>query len=608
MQPRLFVTFLIFMLSSVSFGEDKPNILLILTDDQGWGDVGINGNEVVRTPVIDSLFNKGVSFERFYVSPVCSPTRASLLTGRHSLATGVFSVTRGGEKMPTSEITLAEMLKQSGYRTGLFGKWHNGLQYPHNPMGQGFDTFYGFADGHTTRYYDSLVQHNHRFEPYTGYLPDQLTEEAIQFIDHRSEPFFAYLSFNTPHSPFVLPNNYFEKYKKLGESDLNASIYGMVDNIDWNIGRVLKHLEATKKLDNTIVVFLSDNGPAFPHGHHRFNGDMKGWKGKVDEGGVRVPFVIWWNKHIEGGRTVQQPAQHIDLVPTLAALTGTPPSVLANPIHGLDLSPLITHQTPTREETDLFNERMLYTHHFHNTTRPYQQAIQPGPAAVRSGQWLATLDHDQQWQLYDLHKDPSQKLNLADKRPEKVAKFESAYLNWYKTTTRTYGEYKTLPIQIGHIVAPVTELPAHEASIVEEGLNYFHTSGWAHDWLTSNDKQHGAAQWPIEAINTARYEISALYGTTQAGYEGQITLSLIQDDAPKHVIQLQKLETHVANQVDSTRRYETGEAPEQIWKERPLGTVKLPAGLYNLRLNYHQDEKNQPLFIKALKIKRIAQE
>lgn len=576
------------------FADDKPNVLLVLTDDQGWGDVAFNGNSVVNTPNIDSLFTRGVSFKRFYVSPVCSPTRASLLTGRHSLATGVFSVTRGGEKMPTSEITLAEYLKSAGYRTGLFGKWHNGLQYPHNPMGQGFDTFYGFADGHTTRYYDSVVQYNHRFEPYSGYLPDQLTNKTIDFIgNNNNTPFFAYLSFNTPHSPFVLPNEYFDKYKTMGQSDLNASVYGMVENVDWNIGRVLDHLKQVNKLDNTIVIFLSDNGPAFPHGHHRYNGDMKGWKGKVDEGGVRVPFAIWWKGKIEGGRAISQPAQHIDVVPTLNAIAGIP----SKDVHGVDLSPLLLN----KHSQSTSPNRLLFTHHFHNTTRPTQSAIQQAPAAVRNNTWLATLGNNNQWQLFNLLKDPSQTTDLANKKPNVLSDLSNAYFNWFKTTTNTYGAYTALPIEIGHSIAPRTELPAHEASITKEGLDYYHKAGWAHDWLTANNKnKRGEVTWPIKVVSGGKYQIDIVYSTAEGNFTSNIELTL---NGKK--IHAKKFKKHIAPQRDSNRRYETGEAPELVWATHKAGVITLETGEGELTLSYGLDKLGNTLFVKAIEIERI---
>lgn len=602
---RFSLLLLLFAVFQSVFADDKPNVLLVLTDDQGWGDVAFNGNSVVSTPNIDSLFTRGVSFERFYVSPVCSPTRASLLTGRHSLATGVFSVTRGGEKMPTSEITLAEYLKSAGYRTGLFGKWHNGLQYPYNPMGQGFDTFYGFADGHTTRYVDSVVQHNHQFEPYKGYLPNLLTEQAMHFMADNTQPFFAYLSFNTPHSPFVLPNKYFDKYKKMGQSDLDASIYGMVENIDWNLGRVFAQLKKSKQLDNTIIIFLSDNGPAFPHGHHRYNGNMKGWKGKVNEGGVRVPFAIWWPGHIEGGKQIKQPAQHIDVVPTLTSLLN-----IATPtLHGVDLSALLMKSHNIKPTTPSLGNRLLFTHHFHNTTRPSQTAIQKSPAAVRDNQWLATLDNNNTWQLYDLINDPNQQVDLAKAQPNKVNEFANAYSQWFNQTTRTHGPYTPLPIEIGHSVAPITEFPAHEASINQEGLDYFHHAGWSHDWLTAitknkTSKQSGTATWPIKIVTAGEYAVEILYSTPQGAFDGDVNIA-INTSSEKQTLITTNIKNHVAQQVDSTRRYETGEAAELTWARHRIAKAAFKKGEGSVSVSYTTDKNGNDLYIKAIEITKL---
>src|SRR4030042_850276 len=231
--------------------SSKPNIVMILADDMGWGDVSLNGNDMIETPVLNRLKSESLSFERFYVCPLSAPTRSEMLTGRYFLRTGVSSVTRGYENMRGDEVTLAEVLKENRYATGCFGKWHNG------------------------RYY--LQQRN------------------------RENPFLCYVSYNVPHSPFQVPEKYFSKYRQAGLDSTLSSVYGMVENMDDNIGRILEKLEELNIAENTIVIFFSDNGP----NTDRYNGGMKGRKGSVDEGGGRVPFYIKWKGIIKSGTTEQ---------------------------------------------------------------------------------------------------------------------------------------------------------------------------------------------------------------------------------------------------------------------------------------------------------------
>ncbi|MDP1586394.1 MAG: sulfatase-like hydrolase/transferase, partial [Prosthecobacter sp.] len=265
-----------------------PNVLLIITDDQGYGDFSIHGNPHLQTPHIDKLGNDGVRFDRFYVNSFCAPTRAALLTGRYPVRTGCHGVTHNREAMRPSEITMGEALKSGGYRTGYFGKWHNGEQFPFTPPGQGFEEFFGFNNGHWNNYFDATLLRGTKPEPTQGYITDVLTDEAMQFITARQkEPFFCFLSFNAPHSPYQVPDKYFDKFKAKGFEANVAAFYGMCENIDDNVGRLLAHLDTLKLAENTIVLFLTDNGGTA--GVKTYNAGMRGGKTSVHEGGSRVP-------------------------------------------------------------------------------------------------------------------------------------------------------------------------------------------------------------------------------------------------------------------------------------------------------------------------------
>ncbi|HYI76741.1 MAG TPA: arylsulfatase, partial [Chryseolinea sp.] len=333
--------------------EAHPNVVLILSDDQGWGDLSLHGNPWIETPRLDSLAKSGVQLTNFYVSPLCAPTRASILTGRYSLKTGVVSVSKGLENMDTEENTLAELFKANGYKTGIFGKWHNGQHYPNRPNDQGFDEFLGFCAGHWSNYFNTDLTHNGKPIKTKGYITDVLTEAAIKFIEKNNEkPFFCYIPYNAPHSPHQVPDKYFNKYKAKGLNDEIASIYGMVDNMDENIGRILDHLKKSNLDKNTIVIFLSDNGP----NGTRYNGHLKGIKGSVHEGGMKVPFFIKWQDVIPSEKMVSTPSAHIDIYPTLLELCKLQPTS-GKPIDGITLASFILK---SGNENKL--DRNLFTH------------------------------------------------------------------------------------------------------------------------------------------------------------------------------------------------------------------------------------------------------
>ncbi len=336
------------LLSVMSFAQEKthPNVIIILTDDQGYGDLGITGNPNVKTPVIDKFASESIRFNNFYVSPVCAPTRSSLMTGRYSLRTGVRDTYNGGAIMASSEITIAEMLKQEDYKTGCFGKWHLGDNYPSRPSDQGFDESLNHLSGGMGQvgdittffngdksYFDPVLWHNNKREAYTGYCSDIFAEQAINFIEkNKTEPFFCYLAFNAPHTPLQVPDKYYQKYKdidpasgfgndnrpfpKMTEKDKEDArkVYAMVTNIDDNVGKLLKKLDDLKIADNTLVIFMTDNGPQ----QSRYVGGMRGRKGDVYQGGVRVPFYIRYPSVFAKNKDVETVAAHIDILPTLA--------------------------------------------------------------------------------------------------------------------------------------------------------------------------------------------------------------------------------------------------------------------------------------------------
>ena len=307
-----------------------PNVVVVLADDQGWGDLSLHGNTNLATPNIDSLARDGAMFEHFYVSSVCAPTRAEFLTGRYFARGGVRGVSTGQERLNIDEHTIAQSFRRAGYATGAFGKWHNGTQHPYHPNARGFEEFYGFTEGHWGHYFDYEMDHNGQLVEGEGFVIDDVTNRALAFIDeNRERPFFAYLPYNTPHSPMQVPDEYWDRFesKDLAMRHRNPesedvpktrAALAMVENIDWNVGRVLAKLEEAGLASNTIVLYFSDNGP----NSWRWNGGMKGRKGSLDEGGLRSPLVLRWSGHVPAGTVVGEIAGAIDLLPTLADLTG----------------------------------------------------------------------------------------------------------------------------------------------------------------------------------------------------------------------------------------------------------------------------------------------
>ena len=265
-------------------------------------------------------------------APSVRRRRAEFLTGRYHVRGGVYSTSTGGERLNLDEMTIADTFRAGGYATAAFGKWHNGMQYPYHPCGRGFDEYYGFCSGHWGNYFSPPLERNGKLVKGEGFVIDDFTNKAMEFIEDSHEsgkPFFAYLPYNTPHSPMQVPDRFWNKFKdfqpkmrnrepKKEKIDHLRCALAMCENIDWNVGRLLKKLDTLKIADNTIVVYFCDNGP----NGVRWNGDMKGRKGSTDEGGVRSPMLIRWPKVIPAGRVVKQIGGAIDLLPTLADLSG----------------------------------------------------------------------------------------------------------------------------------------------------------------------------------------------------------------------------------------------------------------------------------------------
>jgi arylsulfatase A-like enzyme len=512
----------------------RPNVVILLADDQGWGDLGVNGNTQVRTPAIDSLARDGATLDRFYVCAVCAPTRAEMLTGRYHPRGGVRGVSTGQERLNLDEKTLADAFRAAGYATGAFGKWHNGSQWPYHPNARGFEEYYGFTSGHWGEYFDSPLEHNGQRVRGKGFIADDLTDHAIAFIEkNRDKPFLCYLPFNTPHSPFAVPEKYWQRFKAKPitqrgpegdkeDIEITRCVLAMTENLDDNVARVLRRLDELKLADNTIVIYFSDNGP----NSFRYNGGMKGRKGSTDEGGVRAPFFIRWPGKIKPATTVREIAGAVDLLPTLTKFAGIPlPG--PKPLDGKDLSPLLLGNGAA------WPERMIFSH-------------QNGNVSVRTPGYRL----DSRGVLYDMVADPGQQRDITTDKPEVAKGLAEAVAAWRKDVLGATGATATAtdaaiaknakgknkkqgggvglppddrPFTVGYAEFPMTPLPARDGvphGTVKRSANAPNSSYFV-NWASRED----AITWDVAVNATGDYDVMIDYTCPVADVGATIELS-----------------------------------------------------------------------------------
>lgn len=446
--------------------ERRPNFLLLITDDQGYGDLGAHGNPMVRTPNLDKLAAESVSFRSFYVSPVCSPTRASLLTGRYNYRTGVVDTYLGRSLMHPDEVTLAEILAKAGYRTGIYGKWHLGDNYPMRAIDQGFQealTLNGGGIGQPSdptggeSYFDPILFANGVPQKMHGYVSDVITRAALSFIErNRDRPFFTYVAFNAPHTPLEVPEKYYQTYRQLNlkpadfpslghpfslnfDPETTSRIYGMVENIDDNVGRLLQRLDELKLSENTIVIFLTDNGPQQP----RYNAGMLQRKGSTHEGGIRVPCFVRWPGKFAGGRKVDPVAAHIDLTPTLLEIAAvSKPAALK--FDGVSLLRLL------KGEPGNWPDRTLFFQWHRGDAPELYRAFAARSQQYKLVQPAGSFDGQAPWapvfKLYDIAADPFEMRDIAAAHPEIVTRMKLEYRRWFDDVTS--GRDYTKPSRI----------------------------------------------------------------------------------------------------------------------------------------------------------------
>ena len=469
------ILLLILFVSCTKQVEQKPNIILIITDDQGYGDIGYNGNPHIKTPNLDLLATNSMRFNNFYVSPVCAPTRSSLLTGRYSLRTGVTDTYNGGAMMSNDETTLAEILKENNYQTGIFGKWHLGDNYPFRPTDQGFHEslihlsggigqvgdFTNYYKGNRS-YFDPILWHNNEQKKYEGYCSDIFTDEAIKFIEeNKSNQFFCYLSFNAPHTPLQVPDKYYDLYKNVDPSVISESekismteknvldakrIYGMVTNIDDNVGKLVSKLKELNIDKNTILIFMTDNGPQ----QFRYVSNLRGLKSSVYNGGIKVPFYLSYPKIHDAGLDHDNFSAHIDVLPSL-----------------LDLCDIETPKNIKIDGKNFLNKSTEERSFFSYWTRKSPELYQNMSLNKGNYKLVGNTNYDspiERFELFDIDNDPYEMENLIENKKELAIQMKLEMDNIYNELINSKNIKNKPRIIIGSEFENPTYLNRNDAS------------------------------------------------------------------------------------------------------------------------------------------------
>ena len=476
-----------------SDGTDRPNIILIMTDDQGWAQLGAHGDPVLQTPRLDALAAESVEMTRFYVSPVCAPTRAALMTGRYNYRTGVVDTYLGRAMMAPDEVTIAEMLSESGYRTGIFGKWHLGDNYPQRTIDQGFHESVVHkgggigqpSDPPESDYFDPILFRNGEQRQYSGYCTDVYFDEAIRWIgDGDGGPFLAYIPTNAPHSPYLVPDSYREPYAEQGLSDKDARIYGMITNIDDNAGRLLDHLSEHGLAGNTIFIFMTDNGPTT----RLFHAGLRAQKGSVYDNGIRVPFLVKWPDRL-APRKIESLGAHIDIVPTLLAAAGVQPPADVR-FDGISLLPL------WKGDVDVLPDRTYFVQaHRGNAPERYRAfaAVEQRFKLVQPLSFGRPAPPDAKLELYDLIEDPGEQADLAAAKPEVLERLKTAYDAWFDDVSTSRG-FDAVRLAIGSDQQPHVTLTRQDWRMVT-------ADGWGRD-------QAVLGHWEVEVLSEGLYDVT----------------------------------------------------------------------------------------------------
>lgn len=473
--------------------KEKPNVIVVITDDQGMGDLGCYGNPYVKTPNIDEFYKDAVRFTNYHVSTTCAPSRGAIMTGRHTNRLNVFHTIAGRSLLFEDEVILPQIFAQNGYTNGMFGKWHLGDNYPFRPEDRGFHEVVRHGGGGITQgpdywgndYFDDTYWHNGKMEKYEGYCTDVFFSEAIDFIEtNKDKPFFCYIATNAPHGPLNVPKDYLDMYKDVkGIEDRFKRFYGMITNIDDNFKLLEKKLEDLDIADNTILIFTTDNGTA--GGNKVFDAGLRGAKGSEYEGGHRVPlFIRWPDGKLTGGKDIDKLVAHYDLLPTFVDLLGFDFNPV-KPLDGRSLRPLLYG------DGEDWPNRVLYM-----DTQRLQDLVKYRKYTVMDDDWRLVNGTE----LYDMNKDRSQTTNVYDQHPEVVEKLALGYEKWWQSILDEKADERYAYIKVGSPQENPSRISSHDM------LTGKFTQMW-HQYGAANAVQ-ATGKWKIEFVEDGEYKIS----------------------------------------------------------------------------------------------------
>ena len=443
--------------------EEKPNIIFVLTDDQGYADLSVHGSPDVHTPNLDKLYDQSIGLTNFHVSPTCAPTRSAIMSGKYPFQSAITHTIFERERMTLSNTTiLPQVLKLAGYTTGMFGKWHLGDEEEYQPRKRGFDETFAHgaggigqaypgtcADVPDNDYFDPVIMHNGKFVKTKGFCTDVFFQQALGWIKEQKDkpnPFFTYLSLNAPHGPFLAPEEYKEKFKEKGYPEKAQGFYGMVENIDANMGLLMKKMEEWNLDENTILIFMTDNGKTGFGMANTYNAGMRGMKASPFEGGTRVPFFIRWPKRLNSNIDIDVLAGHIDILPTLAEMVDVDISKITD-LSGKSLLPLFKNPKAEWEDRYLFfhvarwgkylpeEEFEKYSH----LSLAKYMTTDKNEADPNNHKYLKMAVRGQRFrlvnnqELYDYGKSHDKSPNVIEQYPEEAAKMKAAYDAWWNS-------------------------------------------------------------------------------------------------------------------------------------------------------------------------------
>ena len=481
----------------------KPNVILIMTDDQGYGDLSCHGNPILQTPHLDQLYQESVRLTDFHVSPFCTPTRAALMTGRYPARTGAYRTSSGRTMMHPDERTIANLFAENGYTTGMVGKWHLGDAAPHRPQDRGFDDVVWHRCGGIGQasdywgndYFDDTYERNGEFEKFKGYCTDVWFDEATRFIDeNREQPFFLYLAPNAPHGPYYVPPQWSEPYQESTSWRKGAEFYGMVANFDHNLGQLRDRLESWKLADNTILIFMNDNGTATgaafssltSEATQGFNAGMRGKKSSVYEGGHRVPFFIHWPAGgLREGRDIAHLTAHIDVLPTLAEICGFAVPASHHP-DGRSFATALFHPDSKAPRDHLIVQFQGGAY--------FRTAPQP---------WESTCILKDHWRLingqalYNIRTDPAQRNDVSRQHPEIVEALRNDYLPFWNAVS---PRMSPVAIDLGN--------PRQNPVVLSSQDWYMPTGNPPWNFGTIRKLPAVTGPWIVNITQTGRYRIT----------------------------------------------------------------------------------------------------